>query len=159
MSLRLQYSTESKQLAHKLFELNMALNESGLDKILIDLVFLRASQLNGCAFCVDMHVKEAKIHGERDLRLHHVPVWRESTLFSAQEKAALEWTEQVTKITPEGVSDEVFERMKKNFSEKEISDLTFAVGIINVWNRLAITFRQVPGSLDKIYGLDKAGLN
>jgi AhpD family alkylhydroperoxidase len=136
-----------------------SLGESTLGRTLLDLVNLRASQLNGCAFCIDMHVKEARLHGERDLRVYHLPVWRESTLFSAKEKAALEWTEVVTKLPEHGIPDENFQRVRENFSDKEMSELTFAIGLINAWNRLSISFKAVPGSADKAFGLDKAGLN
>jgi alkylhydroperoxidase family enzyme len=105
-----------------------------------------------------MHVKEAKLEGERELRLYHVAVWRESPLFSERERAALEWTEAVTRVADSQVPDELFERVRKILSEKEISDLTFAVAIINTWNRLGVSFRSTPGSADSVYGLDKAGL-
>jgi alkylhydroperoxidase family enzyme len=105
-----------------------------------------------------MHVKEAKIHGERELRLYHIPVWRESPLFSEKERAALEWTEAVTKIS-EGISDGLYEKVRAHLSEKEMSELTFAIGIINVWNRLNISSPTTPGSMDAMLGLTKAGLN
>jgi AhpD family alkylhydroperoxidase len=133
--------------------------EMSIGRQQIDLVNIRVSQMNGCAFCVDMHVKEAKIHGERDLRVHHVAIWRESPLFSERERAAFEWAEAVTKLGTHGVTDEVYNLAKAHFSEMEIAELTFVVGVINFWNRLAVTFRTVPGSADKIYGLDKAGLS
>lgn len=159
MSQRLDYVNNSKALYEKLSALSMAVkSQTSLDIALLHLVDIRASQLNGCAFCVDMHVKQAKIHGERELRIHHLTVWRESNLFDAREKAALEWVEAVTKIAPESVSDELFKKMQQNFSEKEISDLTFAVATINAWNRLAVTFRAVPGSADAFFGLEKSGL-
>ncbi|HSG22697.1 MAG TPA: carboxymuconolactone decarboxylase family protein [Azonexus sp.] len=120
---------------------------------------MRASQLNGCAFCVDMHVKEATIHGERPLRLHHVAIWRESQLFSPRERAALEWTENLTRLPAEGVADAVYESVRAQLSEKELSDLTFLVMSINAWNRVSVGFRVIPGTYDKAYGLDKAGLN
>jgi alkylhydroperoxidase family enzyme len=106
-----------------------------------------------------MHCKEAKIHGEQELRLYHVPIWRESTLFSEKERAALEWTEAVTRISPDGVSDEVYDRLRAQFSETQISELTFAVGVINLWNRLNISLQTVPGSYDEMLGLTKAGLS
>ena len=106
-----------------------------------------------------MHVKEATIHGERPLRLHHLIIWRESPLFSTREQAALEWTEALTQIPPHGVSDEVYERVRAQFSEKEIADLTFAIIAINAWNRANVAFRSVPGSFDRALGLDKANLN
>ena len=98
------------------------------------------------------------MHGERELRLYHVAAWRESTLFSEKERAALEWTEAVTKLSEHGVSDEVYERARAQFSETQMSELTFAVAIINSWNRLNISFRTVPGSRDEMLGLTKAGL-
>lgn len=105
-----------------------------------------------------MHIKQAKIHGERELRLHHVAIWRESTLFTPRERAALAWTEAVTQLSAQGVPDEIYERVCTQYSEKELSDLTFLVGAINTWNRLNVAFRTVPGSSDKAFGLDKAGL-
>ena len=139
--------------------LHAYVGQCGLDHQLLELVKLRASQINGCAFCLDMHVKEAKIHGENELRLYHVPIWRESTLFSERERAALEWTEAVTRLSDDGISDDVYERVSSQFSEAEISELTFAVGVINMWNRLNISFRAVPGSFDEMLGLTKSGLS
>lgn len=158
MSQRLNYIQLSPEHIQKLLALSATTKKSELGKELLTLVDIRASLMNGCAFCVDMHVKEAKINGERELRIYHVPIWRESRLFSPRERAALEWTEAVTKLSEHGVSDEVFQRVREQFSEKEISDLTFAIGTINLWNRLAISFRSVPGSGDVAYGLTKAGL-
>ena len=106
-----------------------------------------------------MHVKEATIKGERALRLHHVAIWRESPLFSPRERAALEWTEALTTLPPHGVPDEIYDAVRAQFTESELSDLTFLVVGINGWNRLNVAFRTEPGSADKAYGLDKAGLN
>ena len=106
-----------------------------------------------------MHCKEAKIHGEQELRIYHIPIWRESTLFSDTERAALEWTEAVTKLSAHGVSDEVYDRVRAQFSDTQISELTFAVAVINAWNRLNISFKTVPGTLDEQLGLTKAGLS
>jgi AhpD family alkylhydroperoxidase len=158
MSQRLDYYTTSPDLSKKLFELSGAVKKGSLGNTLLDLVNIRASQLNGCALCLDMHCKEAKIHGERELRIYHIPIWRESSLFSETEKAALEWTEAVTKLSDHGVDDEVYDRVRAQFSEKQISELTFAIGVINLWNRLNISFRTVPGSADEMLGLTKAGL-
>ena len=155
---RLNYAQQSPELLKRYVAFNLALKESAIEQSILDLVTLRASQLNGCGFCVDMHVKEAKIHGERELRLHHVAVWRESTLFAPRERAALAWTEVVTKLPELGVPDDIYERVRGQLSEKEISDLTFAIVAINGWNRLSIAFKNVPGSADALYGLDKAGL-
>src|SRR4030095_12857408 len=159
MSQRLNYYEQSPALSKKLYELGQEVKKSSLGDTLIDLINIRASQINGCAFCLDMHCKEAKIHGEQELRLYHVPIWRESTLFSEKERAALEWTEAVTRISPEGVSDEVYDRLRAQFSETQISELTFAVGVINLWNRLNISLQTVPGSYDEMLGLTKAGLS
>ena len=114
--------------------------------------------MNGCAFCLDMHVKEAKIHGERELRLYHVSIWRESPLFSDKERAALEWTEAVTKLSAP-IPDSLYEQVHAQLSDKEMSELTFAIGIINLWNRLNVSSQTTPGSLDAMLGLTKAGLN
>ena len=156
---RLNFAEHSPDLVKKLQELGMAIVKSGdLEPKLLYLVDIRASQMNGCAFCLDMHVKEAKIHGERELRLHHVAIWRESPLFSAKERAALAWTEALTEMAPTGVSDELFAELREQFSEKELSTLTFRVMGINAWNRLNVAFRTPPGIRDKLFGLDKAGL-
>ncbi len=159
MTERLNYFQRSPDLAKKLFELSQAVHKSSLGNTLLDLVNIRASQINGCAFCVDMHSKEAKIHGEHELRLYHIAIWRESPLFTDRERAALEWTETNTHLPAHGISDEDYARVHVQFSESEIAELTFAIGVINMWNRLSISFRAVPGSADKMYGLDKAGLN
>jgi AhpD family alkylhydroperoxidase len=158
MTARLNYLKNSPELTRKVLELSEAVKKSSLGDTLLDLINIRASQLNGCAFCLDMHSKEAKIHGERELRIYHIPIWRESPLFSDAEKAALEWTEALTKIGPEGVSDEIYERVRSHFSEVQLSELSFAVGMINLWNRLNIGFRNPPGSADEMLGLTRAGL-
>ncbi|MGN8118895.1 carboxymuconolactone decarboxylase family protein [Labrys sp. 22185] len=159
MSQRLNYAQQSPDLFKKLSDLSLALKGSVIEEKLRDLVNIRASQLNGCAFCLDMHVKEAKIHGESELRLYHVAIWRESNLFVPRERAALAWTEAVTRLPEGGIPDELYERVRGQLSEKEVSDLTFAIVIINSWNRASIAFKAVPGSADKLYGLDKAGLS
>jgi alkylhydroperoxidase family enzyme len=105
-----------------------------------------------------MHVKQARIHGQRELKLHHVAIWRESDLFSPRERAALEWAEVLAKLQPHGVSDEIYASVTAHLTEAELADLTFALMAINGWNRASIAFRTVPGSLDAAYGLDKAGL-
>ena len=159
MTQRLNYAQQAPELFKKLSDLSTALRDSAIELKLRDLVQIRASQINGCAFCLDMHVKEAKIHGESELRLYHVAIWRESNLFAPRERAALAWTEAVTRLPEGGIPDELYERVRGQLSEKEITDLTFSIMVINAWNRLAISFKAVPGSADKLYGLDKAGLN
>src|SRR3569832_1101612 len=159
MSERLDYAKISPDLTKAYYTFSMATKASGLSQTLIDLINLRASQINGCAFCVDMHSKEAKIHGERELRLYHVAVWRESPLFDARERAALEWTEALTQLPPHGVPDAIYDAVRAQFDEKEMVALSFAVMAINGWNRLSIGFRAEPGSRDAMYGLTKAGLS
>jgi AhpD family alkylhydroperoxidase len=159
MTQRLNYAKQSPELIKKLSDLAAAIRNGAIETTILSLVEIRASQLNGCAFCLDMHVKQAKIHGERELRLHHIAIWRESPLFSPRERAALAWTEALTKLSEGGVPDEVYETARSQFSEKELTDLTFAVMTINAWNRAGVAFRTEPGSADAFYGLDKAGLN
>jgi len=159
MSQRLNYAQHSPELFKKISDLSMSLKDSTIEQKIRDLVNIRASQINGCSFCLDMHVKEAKIHGESELRLYHVAIWRESNLFVPRERAALAWTEAVTKLPEGGIPDELYERVRGQLSEKEVSDLTFSIMVINAWNRASIAFKAVPGSADKAYGLDKAGLN
>ena len=157
---RIDFMQRSPALFKKFLDFSLAITrDAGLDATLAYLVDIRASQLNGCAFCLDMHIKQAKIHGERELRLHHVAIWRESPLFSPKERAALAWTEALTRIAPEGISDAAYAEAREQFTEQELSDLTWRVAAINGWNRLNVAFRNVPGSKDKLYGLDKAGLN
>jgi len=120
-------------------------NHSGLDPSLLNLVWLRASQINGCAWCIDMHTKDARALGETEQRLYAVSAWWDTPFFTESERAALEWTEAVTLITNR-ISDEAYERVRKHFSEKELINLTLAVTQINVWNRLNVAFRNVPGA-------------
>lgn len=158
MAQRIDYATQSPELFKKFVEFSLLVKKSPLGHTLLDLVNIRASQINGCAFCVDMHIKEATLRHERPLRLHHVSIWRESALFDARERAALDWTENLTTLPAHGVPQEAFDRAREQFSEKELSDLTFAIMAINAWNRVAIGFTSPPGSQDKAYGLDKAQL-
>ncbi|PDT05530.1 alkylhydroperoxidase [Rhizobium chutanense] len=159
MTQRLNYAQQSPELFKKFMEFSMALRSSVIDEKLQALVEIRASQINGCGFCLDMHVKQAKLHGESELRIYHVAIWRESNLFIPRERAALAWTEALTKLPEGGVPDEIYERIRGQLSEKEISDLTFVVMAINAWNRVNVGFKTVPGTADKAYGLDKAGLS
>lgn len=158
MTARLDSLTQSPTLYKKYVEFGLALKTIPIEESIRDLVMIRASQMNGCAFCVDMHIKQAKIHGERELRLHHLVIWRESPLFSPRERAALAWAEVLTRLPQHGVSDQVYEHVGAEFSEREVSDLTFVVVSINGWNRLSVAFRNVPGSADAAYGLARAGL-
>lgn len=117
----------------------------GLDPLLIELVKLRASQINGCAFCVDMHWKDAKAIGESDERLYMLSAWHESDLYSDRERAALTWTETLTRVSENHTPDDLFESVRAHFSDKELADLSYAIAAINAWNRLAIGFRSPPG--------------
>ena len=159
MTQRINYMQQSPELFKKFIDFSNLLGKGSIEQSIADLVSIRASQLNGCAFCLDMHAKEAKMHGERELRLYHLPAWRESTLFVPRERAALAWTEILTKLPDGGVPDDIYERVRTQLSEKEISDLTFMVMSINGWNRVNVAFKVVPGEFDKAFGLDKANLN
>jgi AhpD family alkylhydroperoxidase len=158
MTQRIDYQQQSPDLFKKFVDFNLAVKKGSVEESILDLVAIRASQINGCAFCVDMHVKQATIHGERALRLHHLAAWRDSTLFAPRERAALAWTEVLTQLPPQGVPDDLYERVRTQLSEKEITDLTYAIMAINAWNRINVGFKSVPGALDKAWGLDKANL-
>lgn len=118
---------------------------SRLEPSLLELVRMRASQINGCAFCLDMHSKDARAAGETEQRLYALNAWRETPFFTDRERAALSWTEAVTKVSESHVPDSVYEEVRKRFSEEELVNLTMAIVSINGWNRLAISFRAVPG--------------
>ena len=120
-------------------------NECGLEHKLLELVKLRASQINGCAYCIDMHSKDARAHGETEQRLYELDAWRETPFYTDKERAALAWTETITLVSETHVPDSAFEEVRKQFSEKEVVDLTLVVTAINSWNRLAIALRAVPG--------------
>jgi AhpD family alkylhydroperoxidase len=119
---------------------------SGLEQSLIELVKLRASQINGCAYCVDMHWKDARANGETEQRLYSLSVWRETPFYSERERAAFAWTEALTLLPQNDVPDELYEHVREHFSEKEIVDLTMAIILINGWNRFGVPFRDVPGT-------------
>ena len=143
---RTNYYKVSPGGVKSLQSLEQYLRASGLEPALIELVKLRASLMNGCAYCVDMHTKDALARGETEQRLFAVPVWRETPFFSARERAALSWTEAVTEIGRAGVSDALYDAARTQFTERELVDLTFAVIAINAWNRLAVTFRPAVGN-------------
>ncbi|HEX7127346.1 MAG TPA: carboxymuconolactone decarboxylase family protein [Thermodesulfobacteriota bacterium] len=119
---------------------------SGLEHRLLELVKIRASQMNGCAYCIDMHTKDARAQGETEQRIYALDAWRETPFFTDRERAALAWTEAVTNLADGHVPDEVYEEARRHFNEPELVALTFAVVAINGWNRLSIPFRKVPGS-------------
>ena len=159
MTERLDFFRASPNMWKKFFEFSMAVKTGSITQSILDLLNIRVSQINGCAFCLDIHVKEATLHNERELRLHHVAIWRESNLFDARERAALEWTEALTQLPPHGVPDAIYDSVRARFDEKEMAALSFAVMAINGWNRLSIGFRAEPGSRDAMYGLTKSGLS
>ncbi|GLQ97357.1 carboxymuconolactone decarboxylase family protein [Dyella mobilis] len=130
-----------------LFAMKTHIDRSGLEKNLVHLVMLRASQLNGCAYCMDMHSKEARADGETEQRLYLLQAWRESPFYSERERAALAWCEAVTRLDPvRGVPDEVYEQASTQFSERELMDLNLLVIMINGWNRIAVPSKTEPGS-------------
>lgn len=124
--------------------LEKLVRESGLETPLLELVRMRASQMNGCAYCLDMHSRDARAAGEAEQRLHTLIVWRETTFFTDRERAALEWTESVTDVAHSRVPDDVYERARRQFTEAELVNLTMAVVAINGWNRIAVSFRMAP---------------
>jgi AhpD family alkylhydroperoxidase len=136
----------SKDALHALYGLEQVVRKSGLETKLLELVRMRASQLNGCAYCLDMHSKDARAEGETEQRLYGLSAWRETPYYSDRERAALEWTEAVTLVSRDQVPDDVYEKTRQHFSEAELVSLTLAVVAINSWNRVAIAFRAVPGS-------------
>ncbi len=158
MQQRMNYYPKFEPAFEKMFELTEVISKCSLGGSLIHLIDMRVSQINGCLFCIDMHVKEAKICGEKELRLHHLAAWKESSLFSEREKAAFLWAETLTLINQRDVTDEIYAKVKEYFSDEEIVELTMVVATINSWNRLGIAFQATPGTLDKQFGLDKAGL-
>ena len=143
---RIQYTSVAPKAMRAFLGLSRFTDESGLEHSLLLLVKIRASYLNGCAYCVDMHTKDARLAGESEQRLYALPVWRETPFFTPRERAALAWTDAITEIGRDGVSDELFTEAREEFSEEELVNLTFAVITINGWNRLAISLRAPVGS-------------
>jgi AhpD family alkylhydroperoxidase len=138
-----------KDALHALYGLEQSIRKSGLETNLLELVRMRASQINGCAFCLDMHSKDARAEGETEQRLYGLNAWRETPYYTERERAALEWTEAVTLISHDHAPDEIYERVRQHFDELELANLTLAVMAINSWNRLAISFRVVPGTYQR----------
>jgi AhpD family alkylhydroperoxidase len=146
MEPRIDIMKGGRSAVDALLGLTKHLHESELDENLINLVNLRASQINGCAYCIDMHWKDLRAAGEDEQRLYGLDAWRESPYYSERERAVLAWTEAVTNLHHGHVPDDVYEALQKSFSEREIVDLTLAVITINGWNRLNIALRTVPGT-------------
>jgi AhpD family alkylhydroperoxidase len=146
MKRRIDYESVAPEAVKAQLGVETYVRRSGLERPLLELVRLRASQINGCAYCVDMHTKDARADGETEQRLYAVSVWREAPFFTERERAALAWTEAVTQVSIDHVPDEVYECVRKHFHEKELVDLTMAVIAINGWNRLAVSFRKPTGT-------------
>ncbi len=155
---RVNYTKIGNEGVAILHEMENYLVKTGLEPQLLELVKLRASQINGCAFCIDMHTKDARTRGESEQRLYGVTAWRETPFYNPRERAALAWTEVVTKIGEHQVTDELYAQATEQFTEKELVDLTLAVIAINSWNRLAISFRSPPGSYMPKHPVAKKGL-
>jgi AhpD family alkylhydroperoxidase len=146
MEPRIDYAKAAPDAGAAMMGLERYVHQSGLDRGLLELVKLRASLINGCAYCLDMHTKVARSLGETEQRLYAVSVWRETPFYSERERAALAWTEAVTLVSVDRVPDNVYDLTRQQFTEKELVDLTLAIVAINGWNRLAIAFRTVPGT-------------
>ena len=144
MEPRLDFYKTSPDAIKAMLAFSAATEKLGLEKPLLELVKLRASQVNGCAFCVDMHAADARKGGETERRLYAVPVWRETPFFTPRERAALAWTECVTQIATRGAPDDVYAALSAEFTPREQMDLTLAISMINCWNRLAISFHKMP---------------
>lgn len=144
--LDFEHVASGPAVARAMYALEKQVRESGLEESLLDLVRLRASLINGCAYCIDMHTKDARLRGETEQRLYELSAWREAPFYTDRERAALEWTEAVTLISQTHVPDDVYESVRRHFSEEELVNLTAAVIAINGWNRVAISFRAEPGT-------------
>ena len=146
MQPRLDFYKASPDAAKAMLALEAAVKSLGLEPSLIELVKLRASQINGCGYCVDMHSRDARKHGESERRLFALTVWRETPFFTERERAALAWTEALTRIAETRAPDADYEWLSSQFTDRERVDLTLAINAINSWNRLAIGFRSVPAT-------------
>ncbi|CDF84185.1 alkylhydroperoxidase AhpD family core domain containing protein [Pseudomonas knackmussii B13] len=144
MEPRLDYYTASPDALKAILALEASSFDLSIEKPLLELVKLRVSQLNNCAFCADMHALEARRNGESERRLFAVAVWRDSPFFTSRERAALAWSESVTLLSQSNVPDDVYAQLREEFDEREAVDLTVAIAAINCWNRLAVSFRQAP---------------
>ena len=142
MAARFNIAAETPDLYDALLQLNAAMANSGVDERLVHLIKIRVSQINGCAFCVAMHVKEALAFGIPERTLHMLTVWREASVFDAKARAALEWAESVTLLTETRVPNAVFQAVREEFAETEVAELTVAIATMNLWNRIAVSARM-----------------
>ena len=145
MQARIDLMHVNPGVVHAMLGLERQVRQGGLDGKLLDLVRMRASQINRCAYCLDMHSKDARAAGETEQRLYGLEAWRETPYYSERERAALEWTEALTLVAATGVPDDVYERVRGQFSENELAHLSLAIVAINGWNRLNVAARTVPG--------------
>src|SRR6476646_2978211 len=145
MKQRMNFYEKGFKAMKPIFSLGAYLSRSAIEQSLFDLVAFRASQINGCAYCLDMHSKDLRAHGETEQRLYMLDAWREAPLYTDRERAALAWPEAVTKLEKNNVPDDVYEEALTEFSEEELVDLTMAVNCINCWNRLNVAFRTSAG--------------
>jgi len=143
MDSRIDYSKIAPDAVKAMIGLEGYVNKCGLEKSLLELIKLRASQINGCAYCVDLHTADARKQGESERRLYAVVVWQESPLFTERERAALAWTEAVTLLSETHAPNDIYQEVLRHFNEKETVDLTMAIITINSWNRLAVSFRKL----------------
>jgi len=146
MTQRIKFTETGKEAMSSLYPLNKYLAKSSVEKHLLDLIYFRVSQINGCAFCLDMHAKDLRAMGESAQRLYLLSAWREAPFYSNRERAALAWAEALTNLESGWVPDKIYEEARKNFSEKELVDLTLAVTTINTYNRINIAFGADVGS-------------
>lgn len=146
MTQRIDYKKAAPAGFQAMLGLENHVRQSGLEHSLLELVKTRVSQINGCAYCLDMHTKDARAAGEAEQRLYLLPAWRETTFYSPRERAALAWAEAVTQLAAREVSDDLYKEMRHHFDEKALVDLTLAIVAINGWNRLAVSFQSEVGS-------------
>jgi len=146
MQERINYQKFAHEPLHNLLAIERYLAQSSIEPKLLQLLKLRASQVNGCAYCIDMHSKDARAAGESEQRLYALDAWRETPFYTDRERAALAWTEALTLISVTHAPDESYELVRAHFSEQEIVDLIYAISIINAWNRIAISTRALPGT-------------
>lgn len=145
MKARIEYAGVAPEALEAMRGLEKYVRNCGIESKLLELIKIRASQINGCAYCLDMHTKDARAGGETEQRIYALDAWRETPFFTDKERAVLAWTEAVTLVSDSRVPDEVYEMARQHFGEKELVNITMAIVAINGWNRLAISFRSVPG--------------
>jgi AhpD family alkylhydroperoxidase len=157
MQPRLDYTKVAPEVYRAMLQLEKTINSSGLEDSLLDLLRLRVSQINGCAYCIDMHAKDLRARGESEQRIYLLNAWRESPFYSERERAAFAWAETLTEVSEKEVADELYEKARQQFTEAELVNLTLAVISINGWNRLNVAFKIVPGDYQPAPSQQAAG--